>query len=420
MELEKQKLILSILCSSRDLMAITAPLMKPSYFDPSLKKSAKFVLEYFQKFRDVPKIEIVKAETGYTLDSIEGITRAEEQYVSTEIETYCRNKAVEEAILAGPALLQKGDYNGIIANLKQAITVGLSQDLGLDYFSDPEERLRKTLETQAKISTGWPDIDAMLGGGLSRQELITFLANSGGGKSMTMLNLAHNLLSQGLSGVYISLEMAEGVVTKRLDSMVSRISQNDLLKEMHKVAAAVNKVSSGYGAFRVKRMAENRTTVQHIDAYLQQLEQSTGLRPDFIIVDYIDIMGTSAAISLDNLFIKDKYVTEEIRALGLDYNAIMISASQLGRCLSTQCQIHMADGSLKLLKNIEVGDSLIGTVGDVAVVAKTEPIKKMGYKIRLKNGQEIIASRDHRFPTKSGETKSIATGLSVGDSLCTL
>jgi replicative DNA helicase len=146
-----------------------------------------------------------------------------------------------------------------------------------------------------------------------------------------MLNLAKNLLAQGLNGVYISLEMSEGIVSKRLDSMITHVGQEQLLKDMQKVAAMVENAAEKMGKFIIKRMPENRTTAASIASYLIQLEQATGFTPDFIIGDYLDIMGTIQKVSLDNLFIKDKYVTEEFRALGFDFNAIMISASQLGR-----------------------------------------------------------------------------------------
>lgn len=371
MDIEKQKLVLSVLCANRDLMALTADLLKPSYFDPSLKKSVRFMSEYFMKYKDVPKSAIVRAETGIILDDVGDINRAEMAYVSEEIETFCRNKAVEEAIIAGPALLQKGDMSEIIDRLKAAINVGLQKDIGTDYFENPEERLKKTLDTQARISTGWPEIDELIGGGLGRQELITFLANSGGGKSMTMLNLANNLLAQGLNGVYISLEMAEGVVSKRLDSMISHISQADLFKDMQKVAVAVAKAGNkGYGRFFVKRFPENRTNIHTISSYLQQLEQAKGFWPDFIVVDYIDIMGTARAISLDNLFIKDKYVAEEIRSLGFDYDAIMISAAQLGRAA--------IDAEKLSQSHIQGGISKINTSDYVVGVKQTELMRSSG------------------------------------------
>jgi replicative DNA helicase len=314
---------------------------------------------------------MVRAATGVPLDEVDKPTRAESKYVADEVEVFCRNKAIEEAIYKGPELLQKGDFSQILDTLKAAISVGLQKDIGIDYFTDPEERLKRTLETQARISTGWPELDKLIGGGLNRQELITFLANSGGGKSMTMLNLGKNLLMQGYHGAYISLEMGEPVVSKRLDSMITGIGQDALLKQMHKAASLIEKASGKMGRFVIKRLPENRTNIHHVRSYLEQLEQARGFRPDFIIVDYIDIMGTTHNIQADNLFIKDKFVTEEIRSLGFDFDAMMISAAQLGRAAidaEKLTQAHIQGG----ISKINTSDYVIGVKQDDLMRASGE------------------------------------------------
>ena len=382
MDVEKQRLLLSIIACNRDLMALTAGILKPSYFDPTLKKTVKFMMEYFEKYRDVPKLATIRAEAGTVLEDAGKIERADIAYVAHEVEEFCRNRAVTEAIFQGPELLDKQDFGKIIEVLKAAISVGLQKDIGLDYFDNPEERLRRTLEDEAKISTGWPDLDVALGGGIGRQELILFAANSGGGKSMTMLNLAHNLLAQGLNGVYISLEMGEGTVSKRLDSMISHIAQEHLLKEMQRVAHAIEKAGDdGMGRFIIKRMPENRTNINHVRSYLQQLEQSKGFVPDFIVLDYIDIMGTTHAISSDNMFIKDKYVTEEARSLGFDFNAIIISASQLGRGAIEAEKLNQG--------HIQGGISKINT-SDYTVAVKQDDLMRSAGEIYF----EILKSRN--------------------------
>lgn len=387
MELEKQKLLVSVLASNRDLMALCSGIIKPSYFDPSLKKSVRFLKEYFEKYKDVPRASVVRAETGLVLDEVGEINKGEMKFVSEEIETFCRNRAMTEAILSGPELIQKGDFGQVLTVLKDAISVGLVKDLGMDYFMNPEDRLKNTLVTQARISTGWPELDDLTGGGLGRQELIMFAANSGGGKSMTMLNLGKNLLAQGLNGVYISLEMSESVVSKRLDSMISMIGQDNLLKEMQKVASLIEKAGSKMGKFIIKRMPENRTNINTIRSYLLQLEQATGFKPDFIIVDYIDIMGTTMNISMDNLFVKDKYVTEEVRSLGFDFDCIMISASQLGRgAIDAEklSQAHIQGG----ISKINTSDYTIGIKQDDLMRASGE-IYFEGLKTRNSAGTGV-------------------------------
>ena len=252
METEKQRLLVSCIASNRDLLALCTGIIKPSYFDPSLKKTVRFIQEYFSKYKDIPKLATIRAEGGVVLEDVGKIERADIAYVAHEIEEFCQNRAVTEAIIAGPELLDKGDFGKILQSLKEAISVGLAQDIGMNYFEDPEARLLKTLDPSNKYSTGYPDLDTKIGGGVARQELLLLLANSGGGKSMTMLNVAKNLLAQGLNGIYISLEMGEDVVSRRLDSMISRIGQDNLLREINKVAILVEKAAGSMGKFFIK------------------------------------------------------------------------------------------------------------------------------------------------------------------------
>lgn len=381
MNLDKQRLVLSCLVANRDLMALCSSIIKPSYFDASLKKCVKFINEYFEKYKDIPKISTVQAETGITLDDLGSITRADSDYIAAEIESYCRERAITEAIIAGPELLQKGDFGKILETLKSALNVGLQKDLGTDFFNDPAGQLVQMLESQAKISTGLPELDSAIGGGISRQELMVLCANSGGGKSMTMLNIALNLLKQGLNGVYISLEMAESVVTKRLYSMISKIGQDSLLKDINSVVASVEQARETMGKFIIKRMPENRTNVNTVRSYLQQLEQSTGFRPDFIVIDYLDIMGTTMQVAGDNLFVKDKYTTEEVRSLGFDFNAVVISASQLGRAALEADKLSQA--------HIQGGISKINT-SDYTIGIKQDDLMRAAGEIYL----EILKSRN--------------------------
>lgn len=381
METEKQRLLVSCIASNRDLLALCTGIIKPSYFDPSLKKTVRFIQEYFSKYKDIPKLATIRAEGGVVLEDVGKIERADIAYVAHEIEEFCQNRAVTEAIIAGPELLDKGDFGKILQSLKEAISVGLAQDIGMNYFEDPEARLLKTLDPSNKYSTGYPDLDTKIGGGVARQELLLLLANSGGGKSMTMLNVAKNLLAQGLNGIYISLEMGEDVVSRRLDSMISRIGQDNLLREINKVAILVEKAAGSMGKFFIKRLPENRTNINTIRSYLQQLEQSTGFKPDFIVIDYIDIMGSTQTVSLDNVFTKDKFVTEEVRSLGYDFNSIMISAAQLNR--------GSVDAEKLSHAHISGGISKIFTA-DYVVAVKQDDLMKAAGEIWF----EILKSRN--------------------------
>ncbi|WP_197710564.1 hypothetical protein, partial [Escherichia coli] len=81
-------------------------------------------------------------------------------------------------------------------------------------------RLERRAASPTRTPTLWYQADALLSGGLARTEMILFSANSGGGKSITLANLALNFLSQPknqhttekMDVLYISLELSEDLI----------------------------------------------------------------------------------------------------------------------------------------------------------------------------------------------------------------
>ncbi|AVH85369.1 hypothetical protein RsoM2USA_441 [Ralstonia phage RsoM2USA] len=371
MNIEKQKLLLSYLTSSYDLFAKCNAILRPEYFEPEVKKCVTFIKEYFNQHKHVPGVDQVQAETGVTLQQ-KNVGTAEMSYATTEIENFCKNKAIEYAILSSPPLIEKGEFGQIEKSIRDALMVGINRELGLDYFQDPLTRLKQLTTVNSMYSTGWDDLDYMLGGGVNKQELNVFAGPPGKGKSMVMLNVGKNLLTQFnketghlLNGVYFSMELAENLVAKRLDSMLSGFQQQDILPNLEKVSDTILEQRSKYGRLTIKRMPESTTNCNHLRAFLKEYELVNGSYPDFIITDYLDIMASNNPVSAENLFVKDKFVSEELRALAFETNSIGITASQLGRSAiesEKYSQAQIAGGMSK----VNTADNLIGIRQDEA------------------------------------------------------
>lgn len=383
MTLDKQKLLLNYLFSSNDLFTLTNSIIDETYFDPELQPAVGFLKNYFETYRAMPAPEQVQAETGVT-PSTEPLTKDTLAYALDEMETFCKRKAIEKAILSAPALLESGDYGSLEQSIKDAVTVGLTRNLGLDYFADPEERLKAMLLNTAMVPTGWHDMDDLLGGGVNRKEMTMFMANSGVGKSILMANLAVNFVEQKLHVLYISLELAEEVVAKRFDSMTTGISQDQIFKMIPKVASEVGKMKENSGTLTIKRMPESITNSNDIRAYIKEYEMINGYAPDVICLDYLDLLTTNSKISAENLFVKDKYVAEEVRSIANDHNLIMITASQMGRSAidsDDHNQSHIQGG----ISKVNTTDNLIAIIQSEAMKAAGEYMLKM-VKTRSSNG----------------------------------
>ena len=422
-----QRLYIASMISNPGLFARVHHLIKPSYFDPSLQKTISFMKEYFQEQRSVPPSHIVEVATKAKIDAIPSLSKADAQYIAEQIASFCQIRAVTEAVLRAPSHIEKGSFGQMVNEIKLASQIALHSDLGIDYFSDPISRLTASESAEILIPTGWFSVDELIGGGIGRQELILFLANSGGGKSVAKLNLGYNLLKAGLNGVYITLEMRDRVVAKRLDSIISRISGKNIFANKLKVGQDIEIArDSGFGRFFIKRMRETTTTADHITSYLRELEVECAFRPDFIIVDYLDLMASVQKHAGDSLFVKDKFVAEEVRAIGFDFDAVVISSSQLGRCLDKNTLVELESGNEQItLEQLQVGQWIKSNDGHVQVLAKTPIQPKKCFKVTLEDESFLIMSEDHKMPIFWGNSvpfygeKTIKTGLSIGDLLKT-
>jgi len=171
LNIKKQKLLLEYLTGSADLWNRCQHIVKPDYWDIELRPALEFVIAYHTEYKALPDREKIEAESDVEIcpHEIGGDTF---DYTSKEIETFCRNKAVEFAIKKAPALLATEDFGTLTNNLKEAITIRLHRDIGLEYFKDVEARLLRMRDNDATIPTGWDSVDKILGGGLTRKEML--------------------------------------------------------------------------------------------------------------------------------------------------------------------------------------------------------------------------------------------------------
>lgn len=329
MDDKKQKLLIEYLMSSSDTFAICQGIVKPNYFDPELRSTVKFIKDYYEKYNTTPNADQIEAETGIEVKR-QNITRDQIEYTTSEIETFCRRRAIEEAVLSSVKLIENNDYGTLEKQIRDAVMVSLHKNLGLRYFDDPEERLRRMLEENLVEPTGWSEIDELLFGGISRKELLLVSANSGGGKSITLANLGFNFIGRGLNVLYISLELAEDVVAQRFDTMFTGISRKDWKSNVSEITTRIQNESRDKGVLDIIQMPSG-TTANDILAYLKEYYLHYSMMPDLLILDYLDKMNPNEKIDLGNVWTKDKLVAEQLRDIGVRYDMFIATASQLNR-----------------------------------------------------------------------------------------
>jgi KaiC/GvpD/RAD55 family RecA-like ATPase len=324
-----------------------------------LRPVAEFIVEHSTKYNILPDPVQIKATTGQDIDVVPDLSEGHNDWFLEEFESFTKRQELERAIMKAADLLEKGEFDPVEKLIKDAVQISLQRDMGTDYFADPKARINKYFNAGGQVSTGWPQMDKLLYGGFSRGELNIFAGGSGSGKSLVMMNIALNWLQSGLSGVYISLELSEELTSLRTDAMLTSMSTREIRKDIDTTELRVKMVAKKAGQYRVKGMPA-QSNVNDIRAYIKEVQIQTGIKIDFVMVDYLDlVMPVSVKVNPNDQFIKDKYVSEELRNLAKELGILMVTASQLNRSAVEEIEFdhsHIAGG----ISKINTADNVFG------------------------------------------------------------
>jgi replicative DNA helicase len=361
MDSKKQKLLIELLISSPDTFALCQNIVDPSYFDPEFRNSVEFVKKYYDDYSTTPSVKQIEAEANQVF-RMHDVARDEIKYCAAEIEKFCKQGAMKKASLALPGLIKEEKYAEASEMVKEAVLVSLTKELGLRYFETVEERLERMLNEDPTFPTGWTGVDNALFGGISRKELLLVSANSGGGKSITLANLAFNFANQGQNVLYISLELSEDIVAQRFDTMFTGVSRRIWKDNIDKITERVTTAAKDAGIIDIIQMPSG-TTPNQIRAYLKEFYLHYNMTPDLLVIDYLDKMSPNERVSADNVFEKDKRSSEQIRDIGVDYNMFIATASQLNRSAigATEHDHSQIAGGISKINEADVYWSIIMT-----------------------------------------------------------
>ena len=387
---DMQKLFVQFMLTDPQLFTRIMGIVDDRHFDREVRDVVKFLISYSNEYQTMPTVEQIKAETGQVIELLDSIEQHSDWFID-EFETFCRHKAIERAIVNSADLLEEGKYGEVETTIKDAVQIGLTRSLGTDYFEDPRKRLENLKDNNGQVTTGWKDLDDKLYGGINRGEVTIFAGGSGSGKSLFMQNMSLNWAQAGMNVVYLTLELSEELSAMRIDAMVTDKSTRRIFKELDDVELKVKTVGKKAGMLRIKYMPSG-STINDVRSYLKELQIVTGKIVDCICVDYLDlVMPITKKVSPGDLFIKDKYVTEEMRNFSMETQTVFVTASQLNRSAVEEIEFdhsHIAGG----ISKIQTADNVIGIFTSNAMrergqyqlqLLKTRSSSGVGSKINL-------------------------------------
>lgn len=206
--------------------------------------------------------------------------------------------------------------------------------------------------------------------------------------SLWMQNFAVKSADMGYNVLYITLEMSERKVMKRLGSMRLRIPINDYDKiskdtdMIKKRIASLSKSEGGdifekkVGKIITKFWAAGTATVTDFDNYIQKLKDKRDIKIDMIVVDYITLIAPIKGLGGDNLYTKGKHLAEGLRALGAKYKCPVITGVQVAKDAWNSSDI--------TLESVPESKAIAETADSFFAIIRTEEMKRQNlYRFKL-------------------------------------
>jgi hypothetical protein len=173
--------------------------------------------------------------------------------------------------------------------------------------------------------------------------------NTNVGKTLAMCHMASSFLLQSKNVLYITMEMAEEEIAKRMDANMLNVPINqldDLPKSIftNKASKLVEKTK---GTLIIKEYPTASAHSGHFKALLNELALKKSFRPDVIFIDYINICASSRFRSGMNInsYTIIKSIAEELRGLAVEFDVPIFSATQTTRSGFSSSDVEITDTS---------------------------------------------------------------------------
>lgn len=349
-----ERTVLSNLVLNEEYCRKVFPYIKEDYFDDSgFRKIFSTFQEYMEKYKEPPSLEALKIsldkrkdlnESAYKeiMESVDGLSVDKDtnsEWLVAETEKFCQDKdlvnSIRKAILIIDGQDKENDKGSIPKILSDSLGISFDSSVGHDFLEDFEGRFEYYRRKEERIPFDIEILNSITKGGLPRKSMTVLLATTGGGKSLAKCHIAASSLMFGRNVLYITMELAEEEVARRIDANIMDIT----LDEVKEVPLDVfEKRMSRYksktpGKLVIKEYPTGSAHVGHFRHLLNELRMKKNFIPDIICVDYLNICASSRVkgAAAANSYTLVKSIAEEVRGLAMEYNCAIVTSSQFNR-----------------------------------------------------------------------------------------
>lgn len=316
--------VISALLTHKEFLTNIHDIISEEYWDNQAHKwIIKEILKYYDKYHTTPSMDILKVELKKVDNEVLKVSIREQlreayeasdedlEYVREEFSTFCKNQQLKKALLSSVDLLKAGDYDSIKLMIENAMKAGQDKNVGHEYNKDIESRFRE--DSRTVIPTPWERINDLTQGGLGNGDFGLIFGNPGGGKSWSLVALGGYAVRLGYNVIHYTLELGEAYVGRRYDAFFAKVPVDRILKSRDKVEEIVPQLP---GELVIKEFPTGRATISTIESHIRKVND-LGVKPDLIIIDYVDLLATRKRTAdrkgeIDDIYTSTKGLAREL------------------------------------------------------------------------------------------------------------
>ncbi len=376
------------------------PFLKEEYFtDIAEKKIFSAISKHYVEYKKTPNIDVLGVELSTDKSINEKLAESiqsnleklndydknvTEQWLIDKSEKFCQEMAIYNGLMKSVELYEaKKSIAEIPEILKEALTVSFDASIGHDFLEDFEERYEYYTKPEHKVEFKLKSLNEITKGGFTNKTLNLFLATTHGGKSALMCSLAADNLLSGKNVLYLTMEMAEEEIAKRIEANLFDMEM-DSIQELkfdtfsNKIHNIVKKTT---GKLIIQEYPTGVPNVGHFKTLLRDLYLKKNFVPDIIYIDYLNLCSSFRlkGNTTANTFTYYKTIAEEVRGFAQELEVPIVTASQFNRGGSSNSDPDM--------DNISESFGVAFTGDFVAAIIATEELIEQGVVLikQLKN-----------------------------------
>jgi archaellum biogenesis ATPase FlaH len=351
--MQLEKTILTNLIHNENYARKVIPFLKEEYFTASHDRIVfKLINNFITKYNDLPSTQILALEADtlvMSADEAKNVSTLvadmakegdeKEEWLIDTTEKFCKEKAIYHALMQSIEIMNgssKVHDRGMIPQLlTDALAVSFDPNVGHDFLEQFVDRYEYYHRKEEKMPFDLDYFNKATRGGVPRKTLNVVMAGTNVGKSLFMCHLAAAALNEGKNVLYITLELAEKEVARRIDVNLLNLTFDDLelLPQSMYESKLESLRSKTNGKLVIKEYPTASANANHFRALLNELYLKKSFKPDIICIDYLNICASSRMKpgGSINSYMFVKAIAEELRGLAVETNTVLWTATQTNR-----------------------------------------------------------------------------------------